>query len=199
MTTIQLPELQKLDDDGHLSRIQINDQLIKIENSLNSDIQNTDVKMGDIQLYLADLRTQLQQLKSLVANEKDPQKRANLFKVINNTLEIIATFEGLYLKALEVKFKYRQEFTNTIHRKVKLFEIDLKEAETVNELNKTQLLTVIGKLQTTFEKLSAMNQVAVDENGELIENPDEIKLTDAEEMMKQTLENMDKDSKYSLR
>ena len=199
MTTMQLPELQKLDDDGHLSRIQINDQLIKIENSLNSDIQNTDVKMGDIQLYLADLRTQLQQLKSLVANEKDPQKRANLFKVINNTLEIIATFEGLYLKALEVKFKYRQEFTNTIHRKVKLFEIDLKEAETVNELNKTQLLTVIGKLQTTFEKLSAMNQVAVDENGELIENPDEIKLTDAEEMMKQTLENMDKDSKYSLR
>ena len=199
MTTMQLPELQKLDDDGHLSRIQINDQLIKIENSLNSDIQNTDVKMGDIQLYLADLRTQLQQLKSLVANEKDPQKRANLFKVINNTLEIIATFEGLYLKALEVKFKYRQEFTNTIHRKVKLFEIDLKEAETVNELNKTQLLTVIGKLQTTFEKLSAMNQVAVNENGELIENPDEIKLTDAEEMMKQTLENMDKDSKYSLR
>lgn len=199
MDVVQIPDLQKLDDDGHLSKDQINNQLIKIEDSLIGDIQVTDVKMSDLQLYLTDLRTQLQQLKSLVANEKDPGKRANLFKIINNTLEIIGMFEGLYLKALEVKFKYRQEFTNTIHRKVKLLEIDLKTSESVSELNKTQLLTVIGKLQTTFEKLSLKNEITMNDDGEMIENSENVELTEAEEAMRKTLDNMDKDSKYSLR
>ena len=199
VSNIQVPELQKLDNDGHLSRDQINNQLITIEDALSGDIQATDIKMSDIQLYLTDLRTQLQQLKSLVANEKDPGKRANLFKIINNTLEIIATFEGLYLKALEVKFKYRQEFTNAIHRKVKLLEIDLKQSESVSELNKTQLLTIIGKLQSTFEKINNINNSIADENGELIENNEEFELTEAEEAIRKNLSNMDNNSKYSLR
>lgn len=193
-------DLQKLDNEGHLSRDQINNQLIAIEKSLNSDIQTTDIRMSEIQLYLADLKTQLQQLKALVANEKDPGKRANLYKIINNTLEIAATYEGLYLKALEVKYRYRQEFTNAIHRKVKLLEIDLDNNESVGELNKTQLLTVIGKLQNTFEKIELQSRPPEinEETGEIIES-EEIQLTEAEEAMRRNLDNMDKDSKYSLR
>lgn len=191
-SNITEPELQKLNDEGHLNRNQINDQLILIEKSLNSDIQNTDIRMSNIQLYLSDLNTQAQQLKSMVANEKDSGKRANLYKVINNTLEMCANFEGLYLKALEVKYRYRQEFINSVHRKFKLLEIDLEQNEIGSELNKAQLLTFMGKLQNTFDKLVKINNNS-DNNDENIE------LTDMEKALKENIDNMDKNSKYSLK
>lgn len=119
-------DLQKFGNDGHLSREQINDQLIAIEHSLSEDIQIIDIRMPEIQLYLSDLKTQLQQLRSMIANEEDPAKRADLYKIMNNSLELSATFERIYLNALDVKYKYKQGFINSIHKKVKLLEIDLE-------------------------------------------------------------------------
>lgn len=187
-------DFQKLDSNGHFNKIQINNQLISIENSLNTDLNNTDIRMQNIQSYIADLGTQIVQLKTMAANEKDPYKRSNLYKVINSTLEICATFEGLYLKALEVKFKFRQEFINAVHKKIKLFEIELDQLETGGELNKVELVKMMNQLQKSFDKY---HNVAISNKDNNVNEENE--LSDAEIQMKKTIENLDKNNKYNLR
>lgn len=197
------PEFQKLNSNAHLDRHQINNQLITIEEALDTDLQNTDIRMNELQLYLSDLKSQIQQLKSLVANEKDPSKRANLYKIINNTLEICATFEGLYLKALEVKHRYRQEFANSIHRKIRLLEIDLEQAESVGELNKVGLVKVVNLLQTSFDKFTKLEQANINSTTETMEAIDAetgevVELSDNDKEIKHAISKME-DKRYNLR
>lgn len=199
------PEFQKLSTDGHIGRDTINKQLIAVEQTLNTDVNSVDLRLKSLQSYLNDLNGQVLYLRSVVAGEKDTTKRANLYKVINTSLELSASFEGLILKALEVKHKIRQEFINSIHRKIKLLEIDLETVDNVGELNKVGLVRMVNLLQNSFDKFAESN------NKEMLEvsndvNSDEISekessdiLTDEQKEMRKIISGLDTNPTYDLR
>lgn len=192
--SIVTPEFQKLNN-GHLNKDSINTQLTNIENALQQDTQLIDQRMVSLQEYILDLKTQTQNIKSIIPSEKDPARRANLYKLINTSLELIATFEGLLLKSLEVKNRYRQEFINSVHRKIKLFEIDLKQIEdSIGELNTVGLIKIVNALQQSFDKFSKNNTNITSDNIDQIED-----LTDEDKQIAYQIGTINNDEKYSLR
>ena len=180
--------LQQLDHEGHFSKQQINDQLIVIENELQIDLRTADIRMQNLQNYISNLSSQTTQLQTMATNEKDPQKRGNLYKIINQTLELCATFEGLYLKAMEVKHRYRQEFNASVHKKVKLLEIELELNDSVGELNKVELLRIVDTLNKNFVKFSESQKPESD-----------VELSAGEVEMKQNMDKVSTAPEYDLR
>ena len=191
--SIVTPEFQKLTN-GHLNKDSINSQLTNIENALQQDTQLIDQRMVSLQEYVLDLKTQVQSIKSIIPSEKDPSRRANLYKLINTSLELIANFEGLLLKSLEVKNRYRQEFINSVHRKIKLFEIDLKQMEdSIGELNTVGLIKIVNALQQSFDRLSK-NNTTINNNLDNDEN-----LTEEDKQIAYRIDSINNDETYSLR
>ena len=191
--SIVTPEFQKLTN-GHLNKDSINSQLTNIENALQQDTQLIDQRMVSLQEYVLDLKTQVQSIKSIIPSEKDPSRRANLYKLINTSLELIANFEGLLLKSLEVKNRYRQEFINSVHRKIKLFEIDLKQMEdSIGELNTVGLIKIVNALQQSFDRFSK-NNTPINNNLDNDEN-----LTEEDKQIAYRIDSINNDETYSLR
>ena len=191
--SIVTPEFQKLTN-GHLNKDSINSQLTNIENALQQDTQLIDQRMVSLQEYVLDLKTQVQSIKSIIPSEKDPSRRANLYKLINTSLELIANFEGLLLKSLEVKNRYRQEFINSVHRKIKLFEIDLKQMEdSIGELNTVGLIKIVNALQQSFDRFSK-NNTTINNNLNNDEN-----LTEEDKQIAYRIDSINNDETYSLR
>lgn len=191
--SIVTPEFQKLTN-GHLNKDSINSQLTNIENALQQDTQLIDQRMVSLQEYVLDLKTQVQSIKSIIPSEKDPSRRANLYKLINTSLELIANFEGLLLKSLEVKNRYRQEFINSVHRKIKLFEIDLKQMEdSIGELNTVGLIKIVNALQQSFDRFSK-NNTTINNNLDNDEN-----LTEEDKQIAYRIDSINNDETYSLR
>ena len=185
---IKATPLQQLDHEGHFSKQQINEQLIVIENELQIDLRTADIRMQNLQNYISNLSSQTSQLQTMASNEKDPQKRGNLYKIINQTLELCATFEGLYLKAMEVKHRFRQEFNASVHKKVKLLEIELELNDSVGELNKVELLRIVDTLNKNFIKFSES------------QNPDSnVQLSEGEHEMKTNMDRVSTAPEYDLR
>lgn len=190
MSSMITPEFQKLNNTGHLDRSSINEQLNVLENSLNEDIYNVDNRMQQIQEYILELKNQTNYLKALIAAEKDGGKRASLYRLVNNAFELIATFEGLLLKSLDVKHKYRQEFINSVHRKIKLFELELEASDGIGELNAVGLLKMVGLLQKSFDKFAESSNPNVSEDN---------KLTKEEKDMQNMIESINSNPSFSLR
>ena len=191
--SIVTPEFQKLTN-GHLNKDSINSQLTNIENALQQDTQLIDQRMVSLQEYVLDLKTQVQSIKSIIPSEKDPSRRANLYKLINTSLELIANFEGLLLKSLEVKNRYRQEFINSVHRKIKLFEIDLKQMEdSIGELNTVGLIKIVNALQQSFDRFSK-NNTPINNNLDNDEN-----LTEEDKQIAYRIDSINNNETYSLR
>lgn len=192
---IKPSNLQELNEDGHFTKQQINSQLISIETDLQVDLRTADVRMQSVQTYITDLSTQTQQMRVMVAAEKDPQKRSNMYKIINQTLELCATFEGLYLKALEVKHRYRQEFINTIYKKVKLLEIELQSNDVVGELTKVELMKVVETLNKSFSGLKTY----YDNQDSQEQNKDAEPLSPQDLEFKDSIEHVNHMPSYNLR
>lgn len=132
-----------------------NEQLDKefdgLEINLKQDITHVDHRMSDIQQYIITLDSQLNSLQVIIKNEKDSSKKGGLYKVYNNTLEMIARFQQIYQTFFQTKYNYRREHDDLICRKLRLIKVDMKRAED-GELTPTTLLTVLQQLSGQIEK-----------------------------------------------
>ena len=98
------------------------------------------------------------------------------------------------LKSLEVKNRYRQEFINSVHRKIKLFEIDLKQMEdSIGELNTVGLIKIVNALQQSFDRFSK-NNTSINNNLDNDEN-----LTEEDKQIAYRIDSINNDETYSLR
>lgn len=137
--------------DKHEQDQQISKEFDNLEDNLKLDITHIDHRMSDIQQYITTLDTQLNNLQILIQNQKDPATKSGMYKIYNNTLEIIAKFQQIYQTFFQTKHNYRREHDDLICKKLRLVNIDIKRAED-GELTPTTLLTVLQQLSGQIEK-----------------------------------------------
>lgn len=124
-----------------------------VKSDVIKDIDHVDLRMAQIQSYITALDATVTKTKTALASENDPNKRSKLYGIMNQALEMIATFEGLYLKAMEVKHRYRQDQADFLLKKVKLLEIELRKMDSDDAagLNTPKLVEMINALQSKLD------------------------------------------------
>ena len=152
----------------------------EVKRNYKQDITHVDSRLTQLQSYITTLNSQAQNLKTLIQNEKDPSKRAKQYQILNECLELIATFEGLYLKAMEVKFRYRKEQTDFIVKKAKYIEIELAKLTADDKASDLNTAKLVEMLQS-FERMVLEKAGS---NGEPAALPEAITKIDDEEKYK---------------
>lgn len=130
---------------------------------LDNDIKLIDNQYSALCKYILDLDTQLNNLKNLIRLESDPTKKGKLFTVLNTSLEIMAKYQELLVKHFGTKFNYRKEQNDTVFRKIKLLEIELKKA---NEEEKDFSTGSLFKLMNEMNELISSKQAAIASHSE---------------------------------
>ncbi len=135
---------------------------IEIKTNYNNDINHVDTRLIQIQDYISSLQTQVNNLKNLINNETNPGQRGKFYQILNECLELIATFESLYLKAMEVKFRYRKEQSDFICRKARYIEIELAKLgleDKSQEVNTARLVEMLNNLEKSSLKNETENEI----------------------------------------
>ena len=121
-----------------------------LEVEFNADIDHVDLRMAQIQGYITTLDSHVAKAKQALVNESDPNKRSKYYGIMNTALSMIAEYESLYLKAMEIKHRYRKDKSEFVLKRVKLSDIDLRkmESDDASGLNTPKLVEMINKLET---------------------------------------------------
>src|SRR6056297_2060870 len=101
--------------------------------NLEEDIQNVDSRMAHLNKFIVNMETQVNNLRALIANDTNSSKRGSYYTLMNTCVELNARYEELYLKCMDLKYKYRKEQDDLSHKVKKLTHLDIpkmkKEAE----------------------------------------------------------------------
>ena len=97
--------------------------------NLEKDITHIDNRMGHIQQFCTNLDAQVQNLQALIQNDQNPGKKAQYYQVMNNCMELNASYETLYIRCMELKQKYRKEQDDLHTRISKFTEIEIPKAK----------------------------------------------------------------------
>lgn len=123
--------------------------------NLEDDILNVDQRLGNIQLYITGLDTQISNLRNTIKNEKDNAKKGKLYEVINNCLKILSEYQNLYLKGLDIKRNYRSEQNELTLRKIRFWEVELRKMQTDDAMgmNNARLVEHMNNLQKSVDEI----------------------------------------------
>lgn len=180
MRTNNIAEL--LDED--ISQVEDGDvklgkNFTKTEDIVHKDVTHVENRLSNIQLYISSLDTQVNNIKQLIQNEKDPAKKGKLYGVLNNSMELIVKFQDLYLKAMDIRYKYRREQVDFLIKKTKLIEIDLRKYKDLSsaDLNTSKLVQLIMNIQTQLENYNETGKESeIHERLKSIEEDDRYKI-----------------------
>jgi len=125
--------------------------------NLEEDIQNVDARMAHLNKFIVNMETQVNNLRALIANDTNSNKRGSYYTLMNTCVELNARYEDLYLKCMDIKYKYRKEQDDLSHKVKKLTHLDIpkmkKEAESGGgELTAGRLATLLQELSDKISK-----------------------------------------------
>ena len=147
----QLPESKKSDLDRQFEG-EFGDHL----KTLGEDIEHVNLRMAHINNFIVNLETQVNNLRALIANDSNSAKRGNYYTLMNTCVELNARYEDLYLKCMDLKYKYRKEFGETLYKVKRTTFIDVpktkKEVEAEGDLSAVKLSQL---LKDVLSKLDA--------------------------------------------
>jgi len=141
--------------------------------SLKEDITHIDSRMAHINKFIVNMETQVNNLRALIANDTNSSKRGSYYTLMNTCVELNARYEDLYLKCMDIKFKYRKEQDDLVHKVKKIASIDiprLRQAgdgeEGLGELSASKLASILTKLTDkingTDKEANALTQTLED-------------------------------------
>jgi len=162
-------------DDLGKNQNKIRDEFKGRFKNLDIDIEHLDNRAAHIQKFIFNMETQVDNIKTLIKNEKNPGKKGNYYGLMNSAIEINARYEDLYLKCLDIKYKYRKEQNDLNTKIARMAEIDLPKAG----LDSPDDILTPGKLAKMISDLTkaiSKNDNAADDLtsslSELEENPE---------------------------
>lgn len=86
--------------------------------NLDIDIEHVNSRLSLLQTYITSIDTQLVNLKNFIKNAQNDGQKVRLYKLLNESLEIGVKYHELYLRALDIKYKYRKEQDDFNYKKV---------------------------------------------------------------------------------
>jgi len=140
------------------SKLEIKKQFDSNLTNLDNDISHIDVRLSHIQKFIVSFEAQVDQIKTIIKNTSDASKKANLYGILNNSIELNARYEEIYIKCLDLKQKYRKDQSDLNYKVVRLIEFELskiKEEET--SLTPGRLAQMVNELSSTINKQSLIN------------------------------------------
>jgi len=122
------------------------------------------MRLAHINKFIVNLETQVNNLRALIANDTNPAKRGSYYTLMNTCVELNARYEDLYLRCLDIKFKYRKEQDDLNHKVKKMTNIELPRAKLdptgtgdMTSVRLSQLLKdLASKLEGTDKKANAI-------------------------------------------
>jgi len=121
---------QKIDkDDEQTDGLRLESEFKLNFKSLDDDIQHIDMRLAHINKFIVNLETQVNNLRALIANDTNSAKRGSYYTLMNTCVELNARYEDLYLRCLDIKFKYRKEQDDLGHKVKRMTNIELPKAK----------------------------------------------------------------------
>ena len=143
--------------------LNISNEVLTIEDSfsdhlinLDMDIDHLDLKLQSIQRHITTLEAGSIRIETMINNANNPvstQKvnKSHLYKLLNETLELLAVFEDRYARYSELKFRYRKEQDDLTYKITHLTRVDMKQDRN-SELSYIQLIKMFKNLEISIDK-----------------------------------------------
>lgn len=150
---INLPNAN-LTEDTDIDNFESNNLSIKKQfetnfKNLELDITHIDLRLSHIQKFVVNFEGQVDQLRNIIKNTSDPAKKASLYAILNNSIELNARYEEIYIKCLDLKQKYRHNQSDLNYKMVRLIELELsKVKEEENSLTPGRLAQMVNELSS---------------------------------------------------
>jgi len=137
-------------------QIQLNDKFQEKFDNLARDVDHVDARMKHINDFVINLETQVNNLRALIANDDNSSKRGHYYTLMNTCVELNARYEELYLKCLDIKFKYRKEQDDLQYKVKKMVHIELqrikKDDDGEGELSSSKLSKMLNTIMSKLDK-----------------------------------------------
>lgn len=147
--------------------------------SLKADIEHIDSRMQHINKFIVNMETQVNNLRALIANDTNSSKRGSYYTLMNTCVELNARYEDLYLKCMDIKFKYRKEQDDLAHKVKKLSHLDIPrmrkdigDGDELGELSASKLASILTKLTDKINGADSDAVALTKTLAELQEDPD---------------------------
>jgi hypothetical protein len=156
---INLPNAN-LSEDNDMDNFESNNLSIKKQfetnfKNLELDITHIDLRLSHIQKFIVNFEGQVDQLRNIIKNTSDPSKKASLYAILNNSIELNARYEEIYIKCLDLKQKYRHNQSDLNYKTVRLIELELsKVKEEENSLTPGRLAQMVNELSSVVNTQS---------------------------------------------
>jgi len=148
---------------------------------LKDDIEHIDIRMQHINKFVVNLETQVNNIRALIANDDNPNKRGSYYTLMNTCMELNARYEDLYLKCIDLKFKYRKEQDDLNYKvkKMSYLEIPRLTKDTKDEAGELSAAKLSSLLQILAESLNKTDKKSdeVFDTINSLENDPDYKLT----------------------
>jgi len=165
----------EFEDDIEKNQSKIRNEFEVRFKNLEIDIEHIDSRLSHIQKFVINMETQVDNIKNLIKLEKHPGKKGNYFGLMNTAIEINAKYEDLYLKCLDIKYKYRKEQNDLNVRISRMAEIELPKAginTSEDILSPGKLAKMISDLTTAISKNDTAANDLTDSLLAVNENPE---------------------------
>jgi len=130
-------------------KTEVKKQFLETFENLDRDISHIDLRLSHIQKFIVNFESQIDQLRNIIKNTTDSNKKSNLYTILNNSIELNARYEEIYIRCLDLKQKYRKEQSEANYKVVRLMEIELNKIG----IDDTQLTP--GRLAQMLNELSS--------------------------------------------
>lgn len=145
--------------------------------SLKEDIEHLDTRMQHINKFIVNLETQVNNIRALIANDENPAKRGSYYTLMNTCMELNARYEELYLKCMDIKYKYRKEQDDLNHKVKKLSHLDIPKlrggSDDPNaELSASKLAKILFTLSEKLDKTDNETKTVLNTIQDLEDDPD---------------------------
>lgn len=157
-------------------QIQLNSKFKDKFENLERDVNHVDARMKHINDFVINLETQVNNLRALIANDDNSSKRGHYYTLMNTCVELNARYEELYLKCLDIKFKYRKEQDDLQYKVKKMVHIELprlkKEDDGDGELSSIRLSKMLNTIMNKLDKTDGEANDMIKSLTELDDNDD---------------------------
>lgn len=145
--------------------------------SLKEDIEHIDIRMQHINKFIVNLETQVNNIRALIANDENPAKRGSYYTLMNTCIELNARYEELYLKCMDIKYKYRKEQDDLNHKVKKLSHLDIPKMrgggdDPNAELSASKLAKILFTLSEKLDKTDTETNKVFNTIQDLEDDPD---------------------------
>jgi len=137
------------------NKTEIRKQFESTVSNLEVDISHIDLRLSHIQKFIVNFEGQIDQIRNIIKNTSDASKKASLYGILNNSIELNARYEEIYIKCLDLKQKYRRDQSDLNYKIVKLIELELSKIKEEEEsLTPGRLAQMVNELSSTINKQS---------------------------------------------